>query len=134
MGYASSVEHIAEQYLSAACKHSTVIDQTIDKFGDARLASYIELITSLGGESYQVSDDLLNVVYRYTLPLLGESVARQISVDLSICPVVLTANHHGIDFFAQSVQGNLLFSLKKMIAGKKNKHYSYILLWEYTSK
>ena len=119
MFYLSSLDHIAERYLSAACEHSTVIDQTIDKFGDVCLASYIELVTSVGNDSYQASDDLLDVVYRYAFPLLGESVARQLSVDLNICPIVLTANHHGIDFFAQSVQGNLLFSLKNIVAGKK---------------
>ena len=32
-------------------------------------------------------------------------------------PAVLTANHHGVDFLAQSVQGSLIFSLRK-VGGK----------------
>jgi hypothetical protein len=40
-------------------------------------------------------------------------VARKASQDLTVSPVVLTANHHGVDYFAQSVQGSLFFYLHK---------------------
>jgi hypothetical protein len=65
--------------------------------------------------SYQSRDDLLDIVYRYAAPLLGESTALSTVQDLSASPVVLTANHHGVDYFAQSVQGSLIFSLKNRI-------------------
>jgi hypothetical protein len=39
--------------------------------------------------------------------------------ELKQSPVVLTANHHGVDYFAQSVQGTLLFSQRKLPSGSQ---------------
>jgi hypothetical protein len=46
---------------------------------------------------------------------LGDSIAKQVSRDLSEEPIVITANHHGVDFFAQSVQGTLLTFLRSLV-------------------
>jgi hypothetical protein len=103
----------ALQYLEIVCSHSPVVARTIKKYGDASLADYLKMLAPDSGPSFQQRADLGDVVYRYAAPLLGESVARKASQDLTVSPVVLTANHHGVDFFAQSVQGSLFFSLHK---------------------
>ncbi len=55
---------------------------------------------------------------RYTRETLGSELGEAISEDLQEMPQVLTANHHGIDTFAQSTQSNLLFSMRKREDGK----------------
>jgi len=56
--------------------------------------------------------DLLEAVRDYASPLVGEALADRAADDLARAPVVLTANHHGVDFFAQSLQSSLAFSLR----------------------
>jgi hypothetical protein len=68
-------------------------------------------------EPLQPRNDLLEVVYRYVAPLLSEAVAEKAVQELEILPAILTANHHGVDFLAQSLQGSFLFSLR-LVGGK----------------
>ena len=102
-----------EHYLDIVCSHSPVVCRTIEEYGDVLLADFLKDLAPDAGPSFQQRTDLVAVVYRYAAPLLGESMARKASQDLAASPVVLTANHHGVDFFAQSVQGSLFFSLYK---------------------
>ncbi|MGE5607563.1 MAG: hypothetical protein ACM3YE_17960, partial [Bacteroidota bacterium] len=44
-------------------------------------------------------------------PILGEHTAKELARDLENHPVILTANHHGVDYFTQSYQGNFTFLL-----------------------
>lgn len=104
----------AERYLDIVCQHLPVVNRIIDQYGDVSLAEYLQkliLISEKTAQSYQKRDDLLDVVYRYVAPLLGESLAQRAVRDLAEHPVVLTANHHGVDYFSQSMQGSLIFSL-----------------------
>ena len=57
----------------------------------------------------------------YTHETLGFELGKAISEELREMPQVLTANHHGIDTFAQSTQSNLLFSMRKRLDGKPAK-------------
>ena len=58
---------------------------------------------------------------KYTHETLGSELGEAVSEDLQEMPQVLTANHHGIDTFAQSTQSNLLFSMRKREDGKPAK-------------
>jgi hypothetical protein len=100
-------------YLDITCKQSPVVQQTIQKYGDVPLADYLKNLKPDFRPSFQSRDDLADVIFRYAAPLLGESVARTASRNIQESPVVMTANHHGVDFFSQSVQGSLFFSLYK---------------------
>jgi len=102
-----------EHYLDIVCSHSPVVCRIIDEYGDVLLADFLNKLSPNAGPSFQPRSDLVEVIYRYASPLLGESLARKASQDLFASPLVLTANHHGVDFFAQSVQGSLFFSLYK---------------------
>jgi hypothetical protein len=55
--------------------------------------------------------DFYRVVEAETANLYGPDTAARALADLLACPVVLTANHHGIDTFADSAQATLLFGL-----------------------
>ena len=58
-------------------------------------------------------DDLLEAVRENIKPLLGESVAKRTADEIEATPIVLTANHHGVAYFAQDFQGSMIFSLDK---------------------
>ncbi|OMH32748.1 hypothetical protein [Motiliproteus sp. MSK22-1] len=94
-----------------------VVKNTIERYGNYRLEEYLQLLAASSSASYQPSDDLGEAVYQYAAPLLGESVAQQARSDLKQSPFVLTANHHGVDYFAQSVQSTLLFGLRGKFDG-----------------
>ena len=105
----------ANDYLARACEKFPVVARTIDEFGDSSLSDYIQNLTMGGGTAYQPLDDLLEVVHQYASPLLGAAVATRVVHDLAAYPVVLTANHHGVDYFAQSIQGSLIFALNRIV-------------------
>ncbi|MBN1932023.1 MAG: hypothetical protein JW786_10500 [Desulfobacterales bacterium] len=104
----------AEHYLEVVCRNSSVINRTIEQYGNFTLYDYLKNLLKKVEKPYQKRDDLVEAVYRYAAPLLGESIAKQASHDLVLYPVVLTANHHGVDYFSQSIQGSIIFSLSAL--------------------
>ena len=103
--------HVIEDYFSAILRKLPAINRIIERYGDATLDEYIQTLIPEAIPSYQSRDDLLDAIYQYTAPLLGESIARQAARDLDAYPVILTTNHHGVEFFSQTFQGRLIFSL-----------------------
>lgn len=110
----------ADQSLALVCAQSPVVKRTLDNYGKASLADYLHQTLLISKNPLQSRNDLLEVVYRYAAPLLGEKVAEKASQELDAFPIALTANHHGVDFLAQSVQGSLIFSLRQ-ICGKQSE-------------
>ena len=100
-----------EEYLDLACQHSPIINQTIKEYGKLSLSQYLRHFTPNGNTYYQNLDDFVTVLHDYIAPLLGAKIAQQVSKHISKKPVVLSANHHGVDYFSHSVQGSLIFSL-----------------------
>jgi hypothetical protein len=114
-------DSLIEYYLAEIRKRLPVVDRTLELYGELPLSEYLDVVTETPSERYQSHEDLADVVYEYALPLLGEKIAAMAREELKQSPVVLTANHHGVDYFAQSVQGTLLFSQRKLPNGKKAK-------------
>jgi hypothetical protein len=85
------------------------IDRTLGRFGEHSLADYCKAHPYYPPQPLQPINDLVETVYSYSRSILGAEIAGKLAVDLKNYPVVLTANHHGVDYFAQSFQGNLLF-------------------------
>ena len=97
-----------------------VVDRTLRAYGRLPLKSYVDnVVCATAPRSYQSREALFEAMTDYAAPLVGEVAARQAVLDLERLPVVLTANHHGIDSFAQSVQGTLLMSLRGGAAGRR---------------
>jgi hypothetical protein len=90
-------------------KQLSVVDQTLVKYGALSLGDYFSKIGYRKSKPLQSLDDLLAVVFSYIAPVLGKQVAEALVSEIKNHPVILTANHHGVDYFAQSFQGNLLF-------------------------
>jgi hypothetical protein len=108
----------AEEYLEVTCLKSTEINGAIYEYGDVTLKDYLNKLQPNLQNTYQSRDDLISIVYQYAKEILGEALATRTASDLSENPVVLTANHHGIDYFSHSFQGSLLYSLAQSIRSK----------------
>lgn len=102
---------IKDDLLNRIRKMLPVIDRTLDRFGAKTLNEYFGELILRKSQSLQSPDDLVKAAADYVAPILGEQAAKELSHDLRDFPVILTANHHGVDYFAQSFQGNWLFWL-----------------------
>ena len=113
--------NLAEAHLETVCNKSSIVRQTISKYGDTSISEYLRRCFQKVEISYQPRNDLLDAVYHCAASLLGATIAKQTCTELEKWPIVLTANHHGVDFFAQSVQGSLLFALGNAGCGFSKK-------------
>ncbi len=102
---------LVEHYLQLVQKKLPVVNGILERYGDLTISEYLQTLIPTSTPSYQSRDDLLEVVYQYATPLLGESVARRAAHDLEKYPIVLTANHHGVEYLSQTFQARLLFAL-----------------------
>ena len=106
--------HMIEHYLSIIFEKLPAVHRIMTQYGDTTLAEYLQTLTPKMIPSYQPRDDLLDAVYQYAAPLLGDSIAQQAMRDLDAYPVILTANHHGVEFFSQTFQARLIFGLNAL--------------------
>lgn len=97
-----------------------IVNNILERHGTLTISEYLKTLIPKSVTSYQSRDDLLEVVYQYAAPLLGDSVARQTAHDLEQYPIVLTANHHGVEYFAQTFQARLLFALNALSGQTSN--------------
>ncbi len=97
------------------------VDALLSRYEGTKLQDYVKQLSLLSPHSFQCNKDFISEVARYTSKSLGAEIGVAISEDLRELPQVLTANHHGIDTFAQSTQSNLLFSMRKRADGKPLK-------------
>ena len=104
---------VAEQLLDAVRYQVPVVDKVLQSAGECTVSEYLQQVCQVSQQSYQPRSDIAEVIYDYVAPLLGEQMAERTAADFLRHPVALTTNHHGVDFFAQSVQGSLLFGLAK---------------------
>jgi hypothetical protein len=88
-----------------------MIKNTLTDFGSLNVDNFLRLSVKPLQKGYQSCDSFFDVVYRQVFSLLGETIAQKTVRNLKQNRMVMTANHHGVDYFAQSVQGSLLFSM-----------------------
>ncbi|MBF0100320.1 MAG: hypothetical protein HQK77_05360 [Desulfobacterales bacterium] len=107
------IRNSMEDYLKIACDNSPVIDSTIATFGKSQLSDYAENLFKASRLSnvYQQGWDFLEILYETSRSLILEENAKKLTEDIEKMPFVLTANHHGVDYFAQSVQSSIIFAL-----------------------
>ncbi len=100
-----------ERYLDLVSAAAPPLAATLAAHGTAAVRDYLRVAFPVSARPLQPRDDLCEALYAEVEPLLGATVAGQARAALQTRPVALTANHHGVDFFAQSLQGTLLFAL-----------------------
>ena len=97
------------------------VDALLARHETTKLRDYVAQLGLRKLPGYQSSRDFIDEVSNYTGEVLGSELGAAVAEELREKPQVLTANHHGIDFFAQSTQSNLLFSLGKRSDGTARK-------------
>ncbi|MDJ0783470.1 MAG: hypothetical protein QNJ22_15950 [Desulfosarcinaceae bacterium] len=103
-----------EACLAIACQHFGVLGATIEAHGHQSLSAYLSAIAPSPIGTFQPVADLLDIVHTQVKSLFGAATARQSASDLERSPLVLTANHHGVTYFTQDFQGNLILALNRM--------------------
>ena len=93
------------------------VDALISRHEGTELNRYVGGLWQERPPALQDKQDFIAEVARQTSATLGTAIGTAIEQDLLDTPQVLTANHHGIDTFAQSTQSNLLFSLRRRSDG-----------------
>ncbi|MCB1853100.1 MAG: hypothetical protein KDI83_20390 [Gammaproteobacteria bacterium] len=96
----------------------SVLDRVLGKYGALSVADYVATLFETPSASLQKRSDFTVLVADMVSKVLGPEIAAAAAEQLATDPVVLTANHHGLDTFAQSLQTNLLFSMCPHRAGK----------------
>lgn len=104
----------AERYLDLVCKNLPIVNRAVCQHGDTYLIDYLKTLNPVNEAPHQQRKDLIDTVRVYVTPLLGDSVGGRAAHDLNRYPIVLTANHHGVEYFSQTFQARLLFSLNAM--------------------
>ncbi len=109
----------ANDYLQTACEKLPVVKQTLHEFGDSTLGVYIERFNQSGNaQPFQPRDDLFRIIEQYGSLFAETSAIKKIISNLASSPIVLTANHQGVDYFAQSLQGTLIFALNHLLGSQ----------------
>ena len=104
-------------YLDSIRDLLPAVDALIARHQGTRLCHYVGDLGNRRPAALQCKRDFIAEVARQTTDTLGPAIGVAIEQDLLDTPQVLTANHHGIDTFAQSTQSNLLFSLRRRSDG-----------------
>jgi hypothetical protein len=107
-----------ESYLLGIRDILPAVDELLARYGTTRLRDYVVRLGQPNSHGFQCNQDFISEIAKYTHETLGPELGDAISRDLQEMPQMLTANHHGIDTFAQSTQSNLLFSMRKRENGK----------------
>ena len=106
-----------DAYFSGIRELLPAVDALILRHETMPLRAYVEALAESRATPWQSNHDFVAEVSSYTQEILGPALGSAIGEELQENPQVLTANHHGIDTFAQSTQSNLLFSLRKRANG-----------------
>ena len=104
----------ADIFLKTIRDKLPAVDSVLNDYEDVSLGSYLETFTRPPVSPFQDRQELFDAICQYSAPLLGENLAERACRDLAANPVVLTTNHHGVDYFSQSVQGSILFALRSL--------------------
>lgn len=109
-------EWMMQQVLS----YCPTVRQVLSEFGDMTLESYISQVADFSVQQPLAPvQDVAVYTKKQLLPLLGEQMASEAAAALVDC--IFTAAHHGVDSFAPSVQGHLLFRQLLKKRGVKTK-------------
>jgi len=109
------------ELLDVVRSKSCVMDTAIRHYGKVSLKEYVKQFKPYKGKPLQPADDFLMFSKEYNEALLGKEIALELDKVLRF-PLLNTANHHGVDYFPPSVQGNLLFWKALKENGIKTKY------------
>ncbi len=108
-----------DRYLRILMEKMATAREALRRRGDLSLSGYLSEITSDIPHPLQDPADLCEAVRALGAPIWGDAVAEIAARSLREHPVALTANHIGVEHFAQSLQSALLLILGKTPDGRR---------------
>ena len=85
--------------------------RVLDQDGQISLKEYCRTFKPWPGPAVQSNQDFIQVCAELAGQLMGPDTASRMAAQLQAAPVILTANHLGVDCHPLFIQGNLLFGL-----------------------
>ncbi|WP_319574423.1 hypothetical protein [uncultured Desulfobacter sp.] len=102
-------QYSASEYLEMVCQRLPVVKNILNTFGHMSLGQYTEQFNIPPCPAVQPRDDIRQAAFDQIYPVLGKNIAARTANDLMASGTVMTTTHLGIDYFANSVQGNLIY-------------------------
>jgi hypothetical protein len=103
------------------------LDELISTWGTTPFQAWWTSLDAPWSCPLPTSDPLFDTVYQHTKRLLYREIASRLTSHLEHSPHILTANHHGLDCYAQTLQGTLLFALARFDPSAKTPSYFPVL-------
>jgi hypothetical protein len=103
--------HLIDEYFRSLCDKSPSFEKAIKAYGNNTIKDFILKLKAKQSTERDQTQGLNKIIYDYVSPLLGQEVGLQTIDAINTQKISLTANHHGVDYFAQSAQGTMLFAI-----------------------
>ena len=105
----NQLQACASEYLDMVCQKLSVVKNILNTFGHVPLGVYTERFNIPPYPAVQSRDDIRPAIFDQIYHVLGKNIATRAANDLIASGTVMTTTHLGIDYFANSVQGNLIY-------------------------
>ncbi len=108
-----------QELMEDILKEAPLLRETIEKYGDMTLDEYCAYLAKEGQDvTWEImeTEDVADAVRDYLTPLVGGKLAKNVGNQVIKQKLLLTANHHEVEFCVQALHGNLLYDavLQKM--------------------
>ncbi len=90
-----------ESLMQLAGEASPALAHSLKTFRECSVGSFLSQIQMNANDAYQSCDDLLTYIEGYVSRTLDPETAARAVNDIRKHPMILTANHHGVDYFSQ---------------------------------
>ncbi|WP_328610672.1 hypothetical protein OG943_16615 [Amycolatopsis sp. NBC_00345] len=98
--------------LDLAANSSALVRDTLKAHGDRPLSEYLGSLVGDASTTIRPPEDFLSSVRQRASALYDPETAQAAVAELRANPIVPTSNHFGVDTFADSIHGTLLFALR----------------------
>ena len=101
-------EDAQEKLLAQVMRYCPTVRQVIERDGQRTLDDYLDQLADFpAARPLSPPQDVSDCARAQLAPLLGDEIAAEAAQGL--VDSAFTATHHGVDYFAPSVQGSLLY-------------------------
>lgn len=107
-------QYVREYVVSLGERKAGVVD-ILTTQGEKRLKQYVKDFAVNSSQPLQSRKDLVKMTSIHTERLFGKDLANAMEARLERESVVLTANHHGVDFHPIYVHGTVLYALPDLL-------------------
>ncbi|MGZ2356702.1 hypothetical protein LRE75_08405 [Streptomyces sp. 372A] len=108
--------------LGLAAQHSSAFRACLDERGGQSLGAFVRTFAPPPPPwAARACEDLWPVIATHVEALYGAETARVAVAELRADPLIPTSNHFGVDTFADSVHGTLLFGMRPLPRGRPRR-------------